>query len=66
LQAKGGECPTWSCDAQDVAAKIGAVMADDGLRAELAACSMRWAEMYRWEGHVKDCWADVLGATVSA
>lgn len=60
LQCKGGHVPTWNCDADDAAARIDAVMADDALRAHLADASRSWAEAHRWE-NIRGAWDQVLG-----
>jgi hypothetical protein len=65
LEAKGGSIVTYDCDPVDAVEKIGAVMADPGLRDELAACSKAWTEANSW-AKIRHAWAAVLGATVSA
>lgn len=59
LVAKGGTIRTWDCAPRDVAATIDRVMADDGLRAELAKASRRWARANVWD-KIRPAWDAVL------
>lgn len=65
LVAKGGNIRTWDCAPRDVAAAVDRVMADDGLRTELAKASRRWARANTWE-KVRPAWDAVLGVPVPA
>lgn len=59
LRAKGGSIPTWNCDPMDLAARIDAVMGDEGLWVKLAEASAVWAAANTWP-NVRAAWDAVL------